>query len=156
MKWIFIQSILRWTFPSVCNRPLVCPYLLRNAIIDKPNQAWSIDITYSNQTRFSIFDSCYWLAQSLHRWLGSRWYAWYQNAGKAWMAKAARRITSWLSVKFRNSNIMKLIWHNTTLSKKPELPSDSISTLKTLSSVILHLIIRHRLNATIRQCCCHM
>ena len=22
--------------------------------------------------------------------------------------------------------------------------------------VILHLIIRHRLNATIRQCCCHM
>ena len=24
----------------------VCPYLLRNAIIDKPNQAWSIDITY--------------------------------------------------------------------------------------------------------------
>ena len=24
----------------------VCPYLLRNAIIDKPNQAWSIDVTY--------------------------------------------------------------------------------------------------------------
>ena len=24
----------------------VCPYLLRNALIDKPNQAWSIDITY--------------------------------------------------------------------------------------------------------------
>ena len=24
----------------------VCPYLLRNAVIDKPNQAWSIDITY--------------------------------------------------------------------------------------------------------------
>ena len=24
----------------------VCPYLLRNATIDKPNQAWSIDITY--------------------------------------------------------------------------------------------------------------
>ena len=24
----------------------VCPYLLRNAIIDRPNQAWSIDITY--------------------------------------------------------------------------------------------------------------
>ena len=23
-----------------------CPYLLRNAVIDKPNQAWSIDITY--------------------------------------------------------------------------------------------------------------
>ena len=24
----------------------VCPYLLRNDVIDKPNQAWSIDITY--------------------------------------------------------------------------------------------------------------
>ena len=24
----------------------VCPYLLRNAVIDKPNQVWSIDITY--------------------------------------------------------------------------------------------------------------
>ena len=24
----------------------VCPYLLRNAVIDQPNQAWSIDITY--------------------------------------------------------------------------------------------------------------
>ena len=24
----------------------VCPYLLRNAVIDSPNQAWSIDITY--------------------------------------------------------------------------------------------------------------
>ena len=24
----------------------VCPYLLRNVVIDKPNQAWSIDITY--------------------------------------------------------------------------------------------------------------
>ncbi len=24
----------------------VCPYLLRHAVIDKPNQAWSIDITY--------------------------------------------------------------------------------------------------------------
>jgi len=24
----------------------VCPYLLRNAVIDRSNQAWSIDITY--------------------------------------------------------------------------------------------------------------
>ena len=24
----------------------ICPYLLRNTVIDKPNQAWSIDITY--------------------------------------------------------------------------------------------------------------
>lgn len=24
----------------------VCPYLLRNAVIDRPNQAWSIDIMY--------------------------------------------------------------------------------------------------------------
>ena len=24
----------------------VCPYLLRNAVISRPNQAWSIDITY--------------------------------------------------------------------------------------------------------------
>lgn len=24
----------------------VCPYLLRNAVIERPNQAWSIDITY--------------------------------------------------------------------------------------------------------------
>ena len=27
-------------------RRKACPYLLRNAVIDKPNQAWSIDITY--------------------------------------------------------------------------------------------------------------
>ena len=27
-------------------RAKVCPYLLRNAVIDRPNQAWSIDITY--------------------------------------------------------------------------------------------------------------
>lgn len=27
-------------------RAKICPYLLRNAVIDKPNQAWSIDITY--------------------------------------------------------------------------------------------------------------
>ena len=33
---------------------------------------------------------------------------------------------------------------------------NSISTLTTLSGIILHLTIRHRLNATIRQCCCHM
>ena len=32
----------------------VCPYLLRNAFIDRPNQAWSIDITY---TPLSV-DSC--------------------------------------------------------------------------------------------------
>ena len=24
----------------------VCPYLLRNAVIDRPNQVWSINITY--------------------------------------------------------------------------------------------------------------
>jgi len=27
-------------------RAKICPYLLRNAVIDKPNQAWSIDVTY--------------------------------------------------------------------------------------------------------------
>lgn len=32
----------------------VCPYLLRNAVIDRPNQAWSIDITYIP----SNVDSC--------------------------------------------------------------------------------------------------
>ena len=38
----------------------VCPYLLRNAIIDKPNQAWSIDITYILIRRgFFISDSHY-------------------------------------------------------------------------------------------------
>ena len=28
----------------------VCPYFLRNAVIDKPNQAWSIDITSVSYT----------------------------------------------------------------------------------------------------------
>ena len=32
----------------------VCPYLLRNAVIDRPNQAWSIDIIYIP----SNVDSC--------------------------------------------------------------------------------------------------
>ena len=64
----------------------VCPYLLRNATIDKPNQAWSIDITYIPIKRGFLYltavidwHSRYWLAQPLYRWLGSGWYAWYQN-----------------------------------------------------------------------------
>ena len=34
------------SFQNVCKQVKVCPYLLRNAVIDRPNQAWSIDITY--------------------------------------------------------------------------------------------------------------
>ena len=30
----------------VTKQAKVCPYLLRNAVIDRSNQAWSIDITY--------------------------------------------------------------------------------------------------------------
>ncbi len=33
----------------------VCPYLLRNAVIDAPNQAWSIDITYIPMKRGFIY-----------------------------------------------------------------------------------------------------
>ena len=33
----------------------VCPYLLRNAVIDKPNQAWSIDITYISIKRGFLY-----------------------------------------------------------------------------------------------------
>ena len=51
----------------------VCPYLLRNAVIDKPNQAWSIDITlYPDQTRFSVSDCSDRLVQPLYRRMGSR------------------------------------------------------------------------------------
>ena len=39
----------------------VCPYLLRNAVIDRPNQAW-----------ISLPDSHYRLVQPLYRWLGCR------------------------------------------------------------------------------------
>ncbi|MFQ9701366.1 MAG: hypothetical protein ACLR0U_00775 [Enterocloster clostridioformis] len=51
----------------------VCPYLLRNAAIDAPNQAWSIGhYIYSNQTRISVSDCCNRLVQPLYRRLGSR------------------------------------------------------------------------------------
>ena len=33
----------------------VCPYLLRNAVIDRPNQAWSIDITYIPMKRGFLY-----------------------------------------------------------------------------------------------------
>ena len=33
----------------------VCPYLLRNAVITRPNQAWSIDITYIPLRRGHVF-----------------------------------------------------------------------------------------------------
>ena len=33
----------------------VCPYLLRNAVIDRPNQAWSIDITYIPSKRGFLY-----------------------------------------------------------------------------------------------------
>ena len=33
----------------------VCPYLLRNATINKPNQAWSIDITYISIRRGFLY-----------------------------------------------------------------------------------------------------
>ena len=47
----------KMNLPSVCSRPRYCPYLLRNAVIDKPNQAWSIDITYiPDQARISVSD----------------------------------------------------------------------------------------------------
>ena len=39
----------------------VCPYLLRNAVIDRPNQAW-----------IPVFDRCDRLVQPLYRWLGRR------------------------------------------------------------------------------------
>ena len=40
----------------------VCPYLLRNATIDTPNQAWSIDITYIPKHQRS--QSCHWTVYS--------------------------------------------------------------------------------------------
>ena len=49
----------------------VCPYLLRNAVIDRPNQAWSIDnYIHSNEAWISLPDSHYRLVQPLYRWLG--------------------------------------------------------------------------------------
>ena len=49
----------------------VCPYLLRNAVIDRPNQAWSIDnYIHSNEAWISLSDSHYRLVQPLYRWLG--------------------------------------------------------------------------------------
>ena len=33
----------------------VVPYLLRNAVIDRPNQAWSIDITYIPMKHGSLY-----------------------------------------------------------------------------------------------------
>lgn len=51
------------------------PYLLRNAVIDKPNQAWSIrHYIYSNQAWISVSDCHNRLAQPLYCWLGRRRY----------------------------------------------------------------------------------
>lgn len=53
----------------------VCPYLLRNAIIDRPNQAWSIDTI---QTWILVPSRGNRLVQ---RRIGSR-HTWYQNSYK--------------------------------------------------------------------------
>ena len=59
----------------------VCPYLLRNAIIDKSGMVYRHYI-YSDQAWLFISDSHYWLAQPLYRRLGSRRYSWHQNGHK--------------------------------------------------------------------------
>ena len=46
VKWILHQFILKMNLSKRMKQAKVCPYLLRNAVIDKPNQAWSVDITY--------------------------------------------------------------------------------------------------------------
>lgn len=50
----------------------------------------------------------------------------------------------------------KPIWRSTITSGRPGSPSGNISTPTTLSAATPHWNIRHRLNATIRQCCCPM
>lgn len=50
----------------------VVPYLLRNTVIDRPNRAWSIDITYIPIKRgLSVSDSHHRLVQPLHRRMGA-------------------------------------------------------------------------------------
>ena len=55
----------------------VCPYLLRNAVIDRPNQAWSNrHHLHPHQARIPVSDSHNRLVQLLHRGLGSQWIHW--------------------------------------------------------------------------------
>ena len=50
----------------------VVPYLLRNAVIDRANQAWSIDITYIPMKHgFFVFNGYHRLAHSLYCGLGT-------------------------------------------------------------------------------------
>lgn len=49
----------------------VCPYLLSNTIVDKPNQASFIDIIYSYEAWLFVFNCDNWMVWSLYRKLGN-------------------------------------------------------------------------------------
>ena len=97
-----------------------------------PNQAWSIDITYIPIRRGFLYLTAIidWHSRWADNIMIERWFR---------------------SFKYEEAYLTQ--YNNI---KDARTASDSISILTTLNGVILHLTIRHRLNATIRQCCCHM
>ena len=51
------------------------PYLLKGLKIERSNQVWAIDITYSHEERFSLFNGHNRSIQPLYSWLGNIQYS---------------------------------------------------------------------------------
>ena len=74
----------------------VVPYLLRNAVIDRPNQAWSIDITYIPMKHGFLYLTAIidWHSRCIVGWELDDTFSKQTKSSKAWMEKAVGLITS--------------------------------------------------------------
>ena len=73
----------------------VCPYLLRNAVIDKPNQAWSIDITISR----SSADFCIWQPWSTGIAVVLSAGKWMTHLIPEWLSVPWKKLSKWQNLK---------------------------------------------------------
>ena len=130
----------------------VCPYLLRNAVIDKPNQAWSVDITYITMKHGFLYLTAIidWYSRCIVGWdiddtLDTTMVI--NACEKAFKVAKPLIINSDQGSQFTSD-----ILQNMPISRKPGRKSENISTLIILSVAIRLLIISVLLKYTIQQC----